>query len=79
MLCLVVSVEIKRKIFLKISKSKCTQCGVCVLVCPTNTLQMVSQFPEIDINNACILCFACENSCPTGAISIPFTIGWSKA
>ncbi|PKO02311.1 MAG: 4Fe-4S ferredoxin [Chloroflexi bacterium HGW-Chloroflexi-5] len=71
--------ESKCILFPKIIKSKCTQCGVCVLVCPTNTLQLVSQFPEININNACNTCFACENSCPTGAISIPFSIGWSQA
>jgi len=76
---MVVSVEKNLKLFPEIDISKCNQCGVCVLVCPTNTLQMVSQFPEINIHNACNTCFACENSCPTGAISIPFSIGWSHA
>lgn len=52
--------------------SKCGRVGLCVDVCPTDSIQFVDDDPEwptyyID-PNTCIDCGACESECPNEAI-----------
>ena len=55
-----------------IDRTKCTDCGVCIDVCPVGVYQMennghrkvVVRYPK-----ACEDCQACVLQCPTGAIS----------
>lgn len=48
-----------------IIESKCDQCGVCVSLCPTGSIQMNS-LPETN-SATCILCCACVKGCPNSA------------
>jgi NAD-dependent dihydropyrimidine dehydrogenase PreA subunit len=59
----------------KIDETKCTGCGICVDVCPTDMLRMdekeekaIIKYPE-----DCMTCYTCELKCPVGAIEVhPF-------
>ena len=61
---------------IKINIDKCTKCGVCDLVCPTN-IYITSRYIERkqqslrDID--CIKCFKCIDDCSTKALTIAFT------
>ena len=48
-----------------IIESKCTNCGVCVSLCPTSSIRM-NIIPETN-SSTCILCCACIKGCPNNA------------
>jgi formate hydrogenlyase subunit 6/NADH:ubiquinone oxidoreductase subunit I len=58
-----------------INTGQCTQCGVCVSVCPA-TPKAVTWFdgdkskPPVYQYNNCIRCYCCQEMCPEGAISL---------
>lgn len=61
----------------KVDWEKCNGDGVCVEVCPVEVfeLQSLSDFPDTEKSvpvreDECILCMACEASCPTEAIKV---------
>jgi len=52
----------------------CEGAGVCAEVCPMNVYDMVDKDGGKKADPAraedCILCLACVNACPTGAITV---------
>jgi ferredoxin len=48
----------------------CTQCGVCVAVCPMDNL--VLEVGNITHNHNCTMCYRCINKCPHKAITVVF-------
>ncbi|KMT23352.1 EFR1 family ferrodoxin [Clostridium cylindrosporum] len=54
--------------FAPMANDKCTSCGKCIGVCPTNAISKKNP-KETDIEK-CIKCFACIRSCPVSAKSI---------
>ncbi|MEA2076612.1 MAG: EFR1 family ferrodoxin [Candidatus Marinimicrobia bacterium] len=53
-----------------IDKDKCTQCGICIDLCPEKSLTM-DETIGIPVNNSnCTLCLRCFAYCPTHAIYI---------
>jgi len=51
-----------------IIKERCTVCGLCADVCPT---EAISQIGEYRINpDCCISCGLCRDCCPSDAIEI---------
>ncbi|MDI6916509.1 MAG: 4Fe-4S binding protein [Thermoplasmatales archaeon] len=52
----------------KIDEEKCTGCGACVDVCPTEAIT-VNEKAKVD-EEKCIECSACVSECPVGAISL---------
>jgi len=52
------------------SDSKCTGCGICEKVCPSQKITMEGNKPLWQRNVDCYMCYACLNFCPTEAIQI---------
>lgn len=50
-------------------KDKCVKCGLCVKSCPTNSLTLDEEIPNLQRDDNCLLCFRCYNFCPTLAIN----------
>jgi Fe-S-cluster-containing hydrogenase component 2 len=51
-----------------IDKEKCTGCGTCVDVCPSDALSLVDEKAVCDAE-LCIDCYICIPECPEEAIS----------
>lgn len=51
---------------IKVDRSKCTKCGLCVENCPSGALTMVD-YPKY--KKPCAACYGCINICPTDAIN----------
>ena len=55
------------------NEEKCTHCGVCVPVCPTEALILDKQTRKIKFDNKkCIACELCVKICPPRAMEIHF-------
>lgn len=52
-----------------IDAATCTGCGRCVLICPTECLEMIGALPWLPRPRDCISCTACAAICPAEAIS----------
>lgn len=58
-----------------IDESKCTNCGTCVTMCPANPKAVNwhsgnESKPPTYKYGRCIRCYCCQESCPTGAVSV---------
>jgi uncharacterized protein len=53
---------------MKIDRSKCTGCGICIHVCPAGAIT-VGRKAEIN-QKFCLVCGTCMMSCPNAAISM---------
>ncbi len=54
-------------------KDRCTHCGACVTICPTDALVKDTATQEINFNkNECIACELCIPACPVGAMEVRF-------
>ncbi len=51
-----------------IDQEKCSGCGICIPVCPTQAIQMEGE--KAVVKDGCTACARCVGVCPTGAISI---------
>jgi ferredoxin len=55
------------------NESKCTDCGVCVPICPTGALIVDLQTRKVHFyDNKCIACELCVKICPTRAMEVHF-------
>ena len=55
------------------NESKCTDCGVCVPICPTQALVVDSHTRKVHFyDNKCIACELCVKVCPTRAMEVHF-------
>lgn len=54
----------------KIDKSKCTNCGTCIEICPVDVFKKGEKHAEVAKPKECIGCRACEAQCPSDAIKI---------
>lgn len=57
-----------------IDLERCTGCGLCEQLCPTQAVDVIGGRAVITRPDACNFCEVCESYCPTGAIGRPFTI-----
>ena len=57
-------------------EERCTQCGACTVICPTNALWM--QRPQMTVsfaNEKCIVCEQCLKACPARAVEARYLSG----
>jgi electron transfer flavoprotein alpha subunit len=54
-----------------VTENKCTGCGTCLDVCPTEAIKMIDGRAKITMD--CIDCGACPRVCPEGAIKQALT------
>lgn len=55
------------------NEAKCTNCGVCVPICPTAALLVDKETRKIIFNNKkCIACELCVKICPPRAMEVHF-------
>ncbi|MEW6074836.1 MAG: NIL domain-containing protein [Candidatus Omnitrophota bacterium] len=55
------------------NEAKCTDCGVCVPVCPTQALVVDPLTRKVHFyDNKCVACELCVKICPTKAMEIHF-------
>ncbi len=55
------------------NENKCTNCGVCVPICPTEALVVDPQTRKVIFNNKkCIACELCVKICPPRAMEVHF-------
>ena len=57
-----------------IDRRRCTGCGICEQLCPTQAVEVHNQLAVIVRPHDCSFCDVCETYCPEGAIGRPFTI-----
>jgi MinD superfamily P-loop ATPase len=57
-----------------IDLTRCTGCGLCAQLCPTNAVAVRAKRATIVLPQACTYCDLCETYCPEGAIGRPFTV-----
>ncbi len=56
---------------IRLDKERCTECGACLAMCPTDAFTQDPGSMEIGLNvEACIACGICARSCPTRALSL---------
>ncbi len=54
-----------------ISRSRCTNCNICVKACPANVFDIVAGWrPVIARQDDCQTCFLCEIYCPVDALFV---------
>jgi len=55
------------------NETKCTDCGVCVPICPTQALVVDPITRKVHFyDNKCIACELCVKACPTRAMEVHF-------
>lgn len=50
--------------------TRCTGCGDCTVVCPTDCLAMRWNQPVLDRPRACVSCVLCVEVCPEDALAL---------
>jgi ferredoxin len=53
-----------------LNASRCTGCGDCVRICPTDCIEMAGALPWIPRPRDCIACAACIAICPEDALKM---------
>ena len=57
----------------KRNDSRCTHCGVCISICPTEALVINKKTMKVDFDaSKCIACELCVKTCPVRAMVVKF-------
>ena len=55
------------------NESRCTDCGVCITICPTGALVLDNLTRKVHFyDNKCIACELCIKACPVRAMEVHF-------
>jgi len=52
-----------------VDEKKCTGCGTCEEVCPSDAIKVVDDRAKVD-NEECLECGACVDECPEEALTM---------
>lgn len=53
-----------------VEKKNCIACGTCMIVCPTDAIEIKQgYYAQVDFG-ICVGCAKCAKECPTGCISL---------
>jgi len=66
----------KERVFPRIDLALCDRCGICVIQCPEETLEMTPQGPQLAEPATCTFCTRCEVVCPRHAVRCAYAIVW---
>ncbi len=56
-----------------LNEARCTNCGACVVICPTGALALDEVTRKVNFfNDKCILCELCIKACPPRAMEVHF-------
>jgi NAD-dependent dihydropyrimidine dehydrogenase PreA subunit len=58
---------------------RCSGCGLCEQLCPTQAVEVLGGRAEIVRPDQCTFCDICESYCPEGAIGRPFQVMFGPA
>jgi NAD-dependent dihydropyrimidine dehydrogenase PreA subunit len=53
-----------------VDKDKCTGCGTCVDVCPSEVFTLEDNKSKVTDPDACVECESCVENCPENAIKL---------
>ncbi|MDO9045293.1 MAG: 4Fe-4S binding protein [Methanobacteriaceae archaeon] len=60
---------------IEVSPEKCTSCGTCVKLCPTQAIKVENELPAEINKKLCVGCGSCASVCPQQAINLERKIG----
>jgi len=56
-----------------LNEERCTHCGACITICPTNAFELDPQTRRVIFyNEKCVACGQCIKACPPRAIELHF-------
>lgn len=58
---------------IEVDKDKCTGCGECVDVCPSECFELVDGKSEVVNGDACVFCESCVEACPEDPKAVSVT------
>ena len=62
-----------------LDKEKCTNCGMCVTVCPHRVFTMQDGDVTASVPDKCMECGACMRNCPFSAVTVRAGVGCASA
>lgn len=70
---------LKNVVTLQHDPAVCTNCGMCLNVCPHRVFERRNGQVIVDDRDACMECGACARNCPAGVISVQQGVGCAAA
>jgi len=64
---------------LRFDESACTNCGMCLAVCPQGVFVPGKKAVQMAYTARCMECGACQLNCPAGALQVESGVGCASA
>jgi NAD-dependent dihydropyrimidine dehydrogenase PreA subunit len=64
---------------LRLDRELCTDCGICMLVCPHEVFAQHNGNVTVADRSACMECGACQMNCPFEAVTVDSGVGCAAA
>ena len=70
---------LKNVVTLSFDENKCTDCGMCVKVCPHGVFDLAKSKLTVKQKDSCMECGACALNCPAEALGVKAGVGCALA
>jgi len=70
---------LKNVVTLSFCSQTCTNCGICLDVCPQGVFDQKDGNLFVADRDACMECGVCERNCPFGAVTVRAGVGCAQA